>query len=144
VLELAEAGAISGRKKTLLPGKIVTSFVMGSQRLYDWVHDNPAIEMKPSDFTNDPFIVARNDCMIAINSALAVDLTGQIASDTLLGRFFSGIGGQVDFVRGAARAWRKVRDCAALRPRMDPSRASLRRTKPGPVWSPAAETFATW
>jgi acyl-CoA hydrolase/GNAT superfamily N-acetyltransferase len=104
VLELVEAGAISGRKKTLLPGKIVTSFVMGSQRLYDWVDDNPAVEMKPSDFTNDPFTVARNDTMIAINSALGVDLTGQVASDTLLGRFFSGIGGQVDFVRGAARS----------------------------------------
>jgi acyl-CoA hydrolase/GNAT superfamily N-acetyltransferase len=104
VLELVEAGAISGRKKTLLPGKIVTSFVMGTQRLYDWVNDNPAVEMKPSDFTNDPFTVARNDCMIAINSALGVDLTGQVASDTLLGRFFSGIGGQVDFVRGAARS----------------------------------------
>jgi acyl-CoA hydrolase/GNAT superfamily N-acetyltransferase len=104
VLELVEAGAISGRKKTLLPGKIVTSFVMGTQRLYDWVHDNPAVEMKPSDFTNDPFTVARNDRMIAINSALGVDLTGQVASDTLLGRFFSGIGGQVDFVRGAARS----------------------------------------
>lgn len=104
VLDLVEAGAITGRKKTLLPGKIVTSFVMGSQRLYDWVDDNPAVEMRPSDFTNDPFVVARNDRMVAINSALAVDLTGQVASDTLMGRFFSGIGGQVDFVRGAARS----------------------------------------
>jgi GNAT superfamily N-acetyltransferase len=90
--------------KTLLPGKIVTSFVMGSQRLYDWVDDNPAVEMRASDFTNDPFVVARNDNMVAINSALAIDLTGQVASDTLMGRFFSGIGGQVDFVRGAARS----------------------------------------
>ena len=104
VLELVRAGAVTGKKKTLLPGKIVTSFVMGSRALYDWVDDNPAIEMRPSDFTNDPFIVARNDHMVAINSALAVDLTGQVASDTLLGKFFSGIGGQVDFVRGAARS----------------------------------------
>jgi acyl-CoA hydrolase/GNAT superfamily N-acetyltransferase len=104
VLELVEAGAITGRKKTLLPGKIVTSFVMGAQKLYDWVHDNPAVEMRPSEFTDDPFVVARNDGMVAINSALGVDLTGQVASDTLLGRFFSGIGGQVDFVRGAARS----------------------------------------
>jgi RimJ/RimL family protein N-acetyltransferase len=104
VIDLVEAGVVTGRKKTLLPGKIVTSFVMGTKRLYDWVHDNPAIEMRPSDFTNDPMIVARNDRMMAINSALAVDLTGQVASDTLMGRFFSGIGGQVDFIRGAARS----------------------------------------
>jgi acyl-CoA hydrolase/GNAT superfamily N-acetyltransferase len=106
VIELVERGVITNRKKTLLPGKIVTSFVMGTQRLYEWVHDNPIVEMRPSEFTNDPFTVARNDDMIAINSALAVDLTGQVASDTLMGKFFSGIGGQVDFIRGAARSRR--------------------------------------
>jgi acyl-CoA hydrolase len=68
------------------------------------VHDNPAVEMRPSGFTNDPFTIARNDNMIAINAALAVDLTGQVAADTLMGRFFSGIGGQVDFIRGSARS----------------------------------------
>lgn len=104
VMHLAEAGVITGRRKTFLPGKIVTSFVMGTRRLYQWVHDNPQIEMRPSDFTNDPFNVARNDQMVAINSALAVDLTGQVAADTVRGRFFSGIGGQVDFIRGAARS----------------------------------------
>jgi acyl-CoA hydrolase/GNAT superfamily N-acetyltransferase len=104
VIDLVDGGVITGKKKTLLPGKIVTSFIMGSQRLYDWVHDNPVVEMRPSEFTNDPFTVARNDNMVAINSALAVDLTGQVASDTLMGRFFSGIGGQVDFIRGAARS----------------------------------------
>ncbi len=104
VMKLAQAGVVTGRKKTLLPGKIVTSFVMGSRELYRWVHDNPAVEMRPSSFTNDPFTIARNDDMVAINSALAVDLTGQVAADTLMGRFFSGIGGQVDFIRGAARA----------------------------------------
>ncbi len=104
VLELCEAGVVTGKKKTLLPGKIVTSFIMGSRRLYDWAHENPAIEMRPSDFTNDPFVVSQNDRMVAINSALAIDLTGQVAADTLLGGFFSGIGGQVDFVRGAARS----------------------------------------
>jgi acyl-CoA hydrolase/GNAT superfamily N-acetyltransferase len=104
VMELALSGAITGKAKTLLPGKMVTSFVMGSRALYEWVHDNPGIEMRPSDFTNDPFTIARNDRMVAINSALAVDLTGQVAADTLAGKFFSGIGGQVDFVRGAARS----------------------------------------
>jgi acyl-CoA hydrolase/GNAT superfamily N-acetyltransferase len=104
VIDLVEGGVITGKRKTLLPGKLVTSFVMGSQRLYDWVNDNPAVEMRPSDFTNDALVIARNDRMIAINSALAVDLTGQIAADTVGGKFFSGIGGQVDFVRGAARS----------------------------------------
>ncbi len=104
VVRLVEAGIINGRRKTLLPGKLVTSFVMGTQKLYDWVHDNPSVEMRPSQFTNDPVVIARNERMIAINSALNVDLTGQVAADTLMGRFFSGIGGQVDFIRGAARA----------------------------------------
>ncbi len=104
VMELALSGVITGSQKTLLPGKMVTSFVMGSERLYRWVHDNPAVEMRGSDFTNDPLAIARNERMVSINSALAVDLTGQVASDTLSGKFFSGIGGQVDFVRGAARS----------------------------------------
>lgn len=104
VMHLAEAGIVTGRRKTFLPGKIVTSFVMGTRQLYEWVHDNPQIEMRPSAFTNDPVQIARNDQMMAINSALAVDLTGQVAADTVRGRFFSGIGGQVDFIRGAARS----------------------------------------
>lgn len=104
VMRLVEAGAITGRKKTLLTGKMVTSFVMGSRVLYEWAHEHPALEMRPSDFTNDPGTIARNDKMIAINSALAIDLTGQVASDTVGGRFYSGIGGQVDFVRGATRS----------------------------------------
>ena len=104
VMALAKAGVITGRKKTLLPGKIVTSFIMGTRALYDWVDDNPAVEMRPSSFTNDTFQIARNDRMVAVNSALAVDLTGQVAADSIGGRFFSGIGGQVDFIRGAARS----------------------------------------
>jgi acyl-CoA hydrolase/ribosomal protein S18 acetylase RimI-like enzyme len=104
IVDLVEAGVVTGRRKTLLPGKIATSFVMGSRRLYDWVDDNPLVELRTSDFTNDPVIVARNENMVAINSALAVDLTGQVAADTVGGRFFSGIGGQVDFIRGAARS----------------------------------------
>ncbi len=113
VMELVEAGVVTGRKKTLLPGKLVTSFVMGSRKLYEWVDDNPRVEMRPSSFTNDPFTIARNDDMCAINAALAVDLTGQVAADTLLGRFFSGIGGQVDFIRGASRS-RRGRPIIAL------------------------------
>jgi RimJ/RimL family protein N-acetyltransferase len=104
MMQLALAGVITGRKKTLSTGKMVTSFVMGSRRLYEWVHDNPAIEMRPTEFTNDPANIERNACMVAINSAVAIDLTGQVASDTVMGRFYSGIGGQVDFIRGAARS----------------------------------------
>lgn len=104
VMRLVQAGVITGRRKNFLPGKLVTSFVMGSRELYEWVHDNPLIEMRGSAFTNDPFQIARNDNMVAINAALAVDLTGQVAADTVRGRFFSGIGGQVDFIRGAARS----------------------------------------
>jgi acyl-CoA hydrolase len=104
VMRLVEAGVVTGRRKSFLPGKLVTSFIMGSRRLYEWVHDNPLVEMRGSGFANDPFQIARNDDMVAINSALAVDLTGQVAADTVGGRFFSGIGGQVDFIRGAARS----------------------------------------
>ena len=80
----------------------MTSFIMGSREMYAWVHDNPGIEMRPSSFTNDPFQISRNDDMVAINSALAVDLTGQVAAASLGSRFFSGMGGQVDFIRGVA------------------------------------------
>jgi len=104
IKHLYEAGVITGRRKSLLPGKIVTSFLMGTRELYRWANDNPAIEMRPSNFTNDPLTIARHDLFVAVNSALAVDLTGQVAADTLMGRFFSGIGGQVDFIRGAARS----------------------------------------
>jgi acyl-CoA hydrolase len=104
VMSLVERGVVTNARKALLPGKLVTSFILGSRALYDWAHDNPAIEFRSSSFTNDPEVIARNDSMIAINSALSVDLTGQVAADTRRGRFFSGIGGQVDFIRGAARS----------------------------------------
>lgn len=104
IMNLAKAGVVTGARKTLLPGKIVTSFLMGSPELYAWAHENSAIEMRASDFTNDPFIIAKNNDMVSINSAIAVDLTGQVAADTVGGRFYSGIGGQVDFVRGSARS----------------------------------------
>jgi acyl-CoA hydrolase len=103
-MRLIQSGVVTGRRKKLLPGKAVTSFIMGSREMYAWVNDNPGIEMRPSSFTNDPFQISRNDDMVAINSALAVDLTGQVAADSIGTRFFSGIGGQVDFIRGAARS----------------------------------------
>jgi acyl-CoA hydrolase len=104
MMDLVEAGAATGALKSMLRGKHVTSFVMGSRALYAWANDNPALELRGSDFTNDPRVIADNHLMVSVNSALAIDLTGQVAADTLRGKFYSGIGGQVDFVRGAARS----------------------------------------
>ncbi|MBX3732775.1 MAG: GNAT family N-acetyltransferase [Verrucomicrobiae bacterium] len=104
VVPLIEAGVLNGSRKTLLPRKIVTSFCFGSRAFYDYLADNPAFEFRPTEFTNDPFQIARNDRMIAISSAIEVDLTGQICADSIGGRFYSGFGGQTDFMRGAARS----------------------------------------
>lgn len=104
VIPLIESGVLTGRRKTLLPGKIVTSFCFGNRKFYDFLHDNPAFEFRPTEFTNDPFQIARNRDMIAISSAIEVDLTGQVCADSIGGKFYSGFGGQVDFMRGAARA----------------------------------------
>jgi len=104
VIELAQAGVITCKKKTLHPGKIIVTFLMGSKKLYQWVNENPMVEMYPVDYVNDPFVVMRNDKMVSINSALQVDVIGQVAADTLGPVQFSGVGGQVDFVRGASRS----------------------------------------
>lgn len=104
IIELIENGIVTGKRKTLHPRKVVTSFCKGSRRLYDYVHDNPFFEFLPTEFVNDPFVIARNDRMVSINSALQVDLTGQVCADSIGTRFYSGIGGQVDFIRGAARS----------------------------------------
>jgi acyl-CoA hydrolase len=102
LLDLVEAGVVTGGAKTIHVGKIVTTFLTGSQRLYDWVHDNPMIEMHPVNYTNDTAIIRRNARMTAINSAIQVDLTGQVCADSIGTRVYSGVGGQMDFVRGAA------------------------------------------
>ena len=104
VMALIEAGVITGAQKPLWPGKAVTSFVLGSEKLYRFVDNNPMVEMQPSDVTNDPYLIARHPRLVAINSALAIDLTGQVNADSIGTRFYSGIGGQVDFLRGAARS----------------------------------------
>lgn len=104
VIPLIEKGILNGRKKTLLPGKIVTSFCFGTRNLYDYLHDNPRFEFRPTEFTNDPFQIARNRRMVAISSAIEVDLTRQVCADSIGDRFYSGFGGQVDFMRGAARS----------------------------------------
>ena len=102
VVDLVEAGAITNRRKHVHPGRSVTSFVIGSQRLYDYVHDNPFVEFHPCDRTNDTALIRRNDHVVAINSALEVDLSGQVCADSIGFRIYSGIGGQMDFIRGSA------------------------------------------
>lgn len=102
VVELAEAGVITNARKTLHPGKFVATFLMGTKRLYDFVNHNPDVELRPVDYVNNPFVIAQNDCLISINSCVQVDLMGQVASESIGPRQISGVGGQVDFVRGAS------------------------------------------
>ena len=102
VIDLVEAGVITNRRKKVHPGRITTSFVNGSKRLYDFVDDNPFVEFYPCDHTNDTAVIRKNDNVVAINSAIEVDLSGQVVADSFGHRIYSGIGGQMDFMRGAA------------------------------------------
>ncbi len=104
VIDLVEAGVITNAKKTLHPGKIVAGFILGTKRLYEWVHNNPLIEFMRTEYVNDPFVVSRNHRMVAINSAIEVDLTGQICADSIGTKLYSGVGGQLDFIYGASRS----------------------------------------
>ncbi|MBI5021859.1 MAG: acetyl-CoA hydrolase/transferase family protein [Ignavibacteriales bacterium] len=102
IVKLIESGIITNSKKTLHPGKIIATFIFGSKQLYSFVDNNPLFEVHPCDYTNDPFIVAKNEKMVAINSAIEVDITGQVCSDSIGTKIYSGFGGQLDFIRGAA------------------------------------------
>ena len=113
VVDLVERGVITGACKGYHRGRLVTSFVMGTKRVYDFVDGNPLVEFHESDWTNNPAVIARHEGMIAINSALSIDLSGQVCADSIDGRVYSGVGGQVDFVRGA-RAARGGRSVIAL------------------------------
>lgn len=104
LIDLVEMGIVNGEKKTLHPGKIIAGFVLGTRRSYNFIDNNPIFEFHPQEYVNDPFIVAQNSKMVAINSAIEVDLTGQVCSDSIGTKFYSGIGGQVDFIRGASRS----------------------------------------
>ena len=127
---------ITNRRKTVHPGRIVTSFVVGTERLYDFVDDNPLVEFHPCDRTNDTALIRKNDKVVAINSALEVDLSGQVCADSIGFRIYSGIGGQMDFIRGAALS-QGGKPIIAL-----PSTASggkrlahrRRRSSPAPAW----------
>jgi len=104
VIDLYDRGIINGEKKTLHKGKMVAGFLLGSRRLYEFVDNNPVVELHPTEYVNDPYVIRQNDRMVAINSAIEVDLTGQVCADSIGPRFYSGVGGQLDFIRGAARS----------------------------------------
>jgi 4-hydroxybutyrate CoA-transferase len=104
VIDLVDAGVVTNARRSLHTGKITAGFIIGTQRLYKWVDDNPLIEMHPTEYINDPFVVAQNDRMVAINSAIEVDLTGQVCADSIGPKLFSGVGGQLDFIYGASRS----------------------------------------
>src|SRR6476661_9456101 len=102
VVDLVEAGAVTNRLKHVGKGRVVTSFVNGTRRLFDFVHDNPLVAFYPCDWTNDTSVIRKNPKVVAINSAIQIDLSGQVCADSIGHRIFSGIGGQMDFIRGAA------------------------------------------
>jgi 4-hydroxybutyrate CoA-transferase len=104
LIDLIDEGIVNGEKKTFLPGKVVTSFVLGSKKSFDYINNNPVFEFRPTKFVNDPFHISRNDNMVSINSAIEIDLTGQVCADSIGCRNYSGLGGQLDFVRGASRS----------------------------------------
>jgi 4-hydroxybutyrate CoA-transferase len=104
VIELVEAGVLTNARKTLHPGKIIAGFILGTQRLYNWVHNNALIEFHRTEYVNDPFVIAQNERMVAINSAIEVDLTGQVCADSIGPKLYSGVGGQLDFIYGASRS----------------------------------------
>jgi 4-hydroxybutyrate CoA-transferase len=104
IIDLVEAGVVDGEAKSIHRGKLVAGFLLGTRRLFDWVHNNAMVELHPTDYTNDPFVIAQHRHMVAINSALQIDLSGQVCADSIGTHIYSGAGGQVDFMRGAARA----------------------------------------
>jgi acetyl-CoA hydrolase len=104
VIDLVDSGVLTNARKTLHPGKIIAGFILGTKRLYEWVDDNPLIELHPTEYVNDPFVIAQNERMVAINSAIEVDLTGQVCADSIGTRLYSGVGGQLDFIYGASRS----------------------------------------
>ncbi|GAB3032622.1 hypothetical protein GCM10027098_32780 [Bowmanella dokdonensis] len=145
IIDLLSKGVINNRRKTFHPGKTVTSFCLGSKALYDFVDGNPHVEFYPSDYVNSPSNIARNHKMVAINSALEVDLTGQVVADSIGYQFYSGIGGQVDFIRGAAMApgASPLSPCLPL-PETVPCRVLCPPLPKAAGWSPPAVMCIMW
>ena len=101
IIDLVEAGVITGARKTIHPGKIIAGFMLGTRRLYEWANDFPMIELHRTEYVNNPFTIAQNTRMVAMNSAIEVDLTGQVCADSIGPKMYSGVGGQLDFIYGA-------------------------------------------
>ena len=137
VLPLVESGVINGEAKNIDKGKMVSTFLMGSQRVYDFIDDNPAVLMMDVGYTNDPYIISKNDRVTAINSALQVDITGQVCADSLGTKFYSGVGGQIDFVYGASLS-KGGKAIIAM-----PSMTNKGISKIAPVLSPGAGVVTT-
>jgi 4-hydroxybutyrate CoA-transferase len=104
VIDLVNEGVLTNARKTLHPGKIIAGFMLGTRNLYKWADDNPLIEFHRTEYVNDPFVIAQNERMVAVNSAIEVDLTGQVCADSIGPKFYSGVGGQLDFIYGASRS----------------------------------------
>jgi acyl-CoA hydrolase/GNAT superfamily N-acetyltransferase len=104
IIDLIECGAVTGARKTMDRGKVVASFALGTKRLYDYIDNNPLFSFHPTEYVNDPYVIRQQHKMVAVNTALEVDLTGQVCADSIGSKFFSGVGGQVDFNRGAAKS----------------------------------------
>jgi acetyl-CoA hydrolase len=104
VIDLVNEGVLTNARKTLHPGKIIAGFMLGTKDLYAWADDNPLIELHRTEYVNDPYIIAQNERMVAINSAIEVDLTGQVCADSIGPKLYSGVGGQLDFIYGASRS----------------------------------------
>jgi 4-hydroxybutyrate CoA-transferase len=104
IIDLVEEGIVNGEEKSIHRGKIISGFVLGTNRLFRFIDNNPVIEFHPQEYVNDPFVIAQNKKMVAINSAIEIDITGQVCADSIGTKIFSGIGGQVDFIRGAAHS----------------------------------------
>jgi acetyl-CoA hydrolase len=141
VVELYEAGVITNERKTLHAGKMIAGFLLGTRRLYDFVDDNPVVELHPTEYVNDPRVIAQNDRMVSINSAIEVDLTGQVCADSIGTRLYSGTGGQLDFTRGAARS-RGGKPIIAL-PSTAETRSGERFSRIVPMLKPGAGVVTT-
>ena len=145
VIDLVEAGAVTGAAKEINRGKIVTAFLMGSQRLYDFVDDNPMIEMRPVDYTNDTSVIRRFRRMVAINSAISVDLTGQVSADSIGTRFYSGVGAR--WTSCVVPRWHgRVAPSSPCPHGLPVARClgSSRCWRPAPGWLPAAPMSGRW
>ncbi|MBN1439290.1 MAG: hypothetical protein JW929_07775 [Anaerolineales bacterium] len=141
MVDLAEAGVVTNARKKIHRGKIIAGFLIGTRRLFDFVDDNPFVELHPIEHVNDPFVISRNDNVVAINSAIEVDLTGQVSADSIGTKLYSGVGGQLDFMYGASRS-KGGRPIIALPSTYLGKDGSL-RTKIAPILTPGAGVTTT-